>query len=287
MAPIRPGNSHAFWKLASGVSLTSEVDGGWGGEAYFVNETWAAYDASHLHGSDIYRVEVSDVSADFDAVVQALEAAAQRGEETPFIKGYVHWRDDAQQPRTPAALLSSIKQARNRRLFSQDVDLLAYSVANEQLFWRRWRQADWYWANILFEWSFFTGLAVFMVWPALGNHSALRWGLHGGALPLLFLLPMYLGYATLTFTSAGPSGGILYPFLLMLCHGGHANVIDRWILAHIPQVLEPLSTPIGSPVAITGMGLPGPTTAILAGTVSGLLLFVINSGYRHWSKEHS
>ena len=40
-----------------------------------------------------------------------------------------------------------------------------------------------------------------------------------GMLPTLFCLPYWLGYAPLTFTSAGPVGGVLYPWLLQTLRG--------------------------------------------------------------------
>lgn len=286
MAPVRKGNSHMFWKIATGVSLSPNVDDAWG-DAYIVDDVWAAYDSAHYHGSDIYRVSVADVSADFDAVVSMLEQAVQRGEDSPFLKGYVNWRDDDDKPRDSSALLEDIKRARNRDLIEDNIDLLAYRVAGEQQFWQRWQRADWYWASIVFEWTFLTGLALFSVWPAIRHHSALRWAIHVAFLPLFFLLPTYLGYATNSFTSAGPSGGILYPFLLRFCRGGSFTSVDSWLMERTPQVLEPLSVPIGSPIALSGMGLPGPTYAILAGVVAGVCLFVAIAGFKRWDKRRS
>ena len=287
MAPIRPGSSHVFWKLACGVRLSDEVDDIWGGDAYFVDDTWAAYDRSHIHGSDVYFLSASDASSEFDAAVEALQQAHERGEDSAFVQGYVNWRDDNEQPRNGTALLESIKRVRQQELIEKDVDLLAYSMADEQRFWQRWQRSDWYWANIVFEWTFLSGLVLFTLWPGIRNRSALRCAIHFGLLPMLFLLPTYLGYATFSFTSAGPSGGILYPFLLMWVRGGSVTAFDSWLLAHLPQVLEPLSTPIGSPMALTGMGMPGPSSAIIAGVLIGGLIFGINSGYRWWIKRRS
>jgi hypothetical protein len=105
---------------------------------------------------------------------------------------------------------------------------------------------------------------------------------HIAALPILFLLPTYLGYATYSFTSAGPSGGVLYPFLLGNIRGGSVTTFDRWLLVHTPRLLEPLSTPIGSPLALTGMGMPGPTSAVVAGVLIGGADLCINLGLRNW-----
>lgn len=286
-APVRQGTSHTFWRIACGVSLVPQLHEGWGGDAYYIDDRWAAYDASHFHGSDIYYVSVADVSADFDAAVDELEQAFQRGDDSAFIRGYATWRDDKEQPRNGPALLESIKRERRRALIDKDIALLAYSVADEQRFWQRWQRADWYWANIVLEWSFLSGLVLFALRPVIRGDSSLRWAVHVGLSPLLFLLPCYLGYATFSFTSAGPTGGILYPLLLTFCRGGSVTTLDRWVLGHLPQVLEPLSTPIGSPMALTGMGMPGPTSAIVVGILCGGVLLAMNLGYRRRVRRRS
>jgi hypothetical protein len=287
MSPIRQGSSREFWKIATGVSLSPEVHDGWGGDAYFVDETWAAYDASHMHGSDIYRVARSDVTADFNQVVSLLEEKARGGEDTLMVKAYIQWRDDKSKPRDGPSLVEHIKREINRKVSKEDVDLLMYRVSTEQQFWQRWQRADLYWASIVFEWVFFTGLAVFCLWPAIQNSSPLRWAIHVALLPFLFLLPVYLGYATYSFTSAGPSGGILYPYLLMFCRHGSSTMADRWVLRRVPHLLEPLSTPIGSPTALTGMGMPGPTYVILGGVLAGAAVFAIMLGIRRWREHYS
>ncbi len=278
MAPIRQGNSEAFWRIAAGVNLSGATDAGWGGEAYFVDDTWAAYDSAHMHGSEIYRVLRSDVSADFDAVVSLLRQSVENGEDAPVLQAFIKWRDNGEKLDGGAALLEQIKRERNRIVIEQDADLFAYRVASEQQFWQRWQRANWYWANMVFEWMFLTGITIFGLWPAIRCLSPWRWAVHVACLPLLFLLPVYLGYAIFSFTSAGPSGGILYPYLLPFCRlpfsrSRSMTAVDRWVLERIPQILEPLSTPIGSPMSLSGMGMPGPTYAIVVGVIAGTLVF--------------
>ncbi len=294
MAPVRPGHSALFWRYACGVGLTPEAaDGTWSGRAYLIDDAWVAYDQSHYHGSDIYYVPVAEVLADFDAVVDRLQQAAEQGRDTPFAGGYVNWRDDEGRARFGGVLLEarmllrSIEQERMRRWAAQDVELLAYRIAQEQQFWQRWQRANWYWANIVFEWTFLSGLLLFVCWPGIRQRSAVRWAIHAAFFPLLFLLPAYLGYATIAFTSAAPGGGIFYSFLLTFCWGGTVTEFDAWLLTRLPQVLEPLSVPIGSPMAWTGMGMPGPTSAIVAGIVMGGLLFAVSLTYRRWSHSQS
>lgn len=298
MAPTHPGNSRDFWKIATGVQLSPNVDDNLFGKAYFVDDTWAAYEVSYIHGSDIYRVSCVDVLADLRAVVSLLEQKVQTGEESPVTRAYIKWRNK-NKSRGGTPLLEEINLERNRELIKEikagsdpdlveeDIHLLKYRVAQEQEFWQRWERANWYWANGVFEWGFLSVLAIFSVWPVIRGRSALRWASHAAALPFLFLLPAYIGYATYTFTSAGPCGGILYPYLLLYCRGGSVNSADRWLLGRLPQILEPLSTPIGRPMALTGMGMPGPTQILLAGAIVGIVVFLSVFSFNQWRTRRS
>jgi hypothetical protein len=145
----------------------------------------------------------------------------------------------------------------------------------DYLFELRWRRLKWFWATVVFEWLFLSGLAYVALRPWIRGLGPWGWALHLGVLPLLFLLPAYLGYATFSFTSAGPSGGVLYPWLLMELRGS-CTTLDRWVLAHLPQVLEPLSPTIGTPMVLSGRGMPGPTYALIAGLVVGGSVLALN-----------
>jgi hypothetical protein len=109
---------------------------------------------------------------------------------------------------------------------------------------------------------------VFAAWPWLRGAGPARWAVHLGLVPLLFFLPYWLGYAQLTFTSAGPSGGILYPELLSHFRGLPWTGLDTAVLRVLPQVLEPLSQTPGPMLSLTNFGGVGP----VAGTVLSLLV---------------
>jgi cytochrome c biogenesis factor len=67
---------------------------------------------------------------------------------------------------------------------------------------------------------------------------------------------------------------VLYPWLLEEFSGGSCNDSDRWILTHTPQVLEPLSSPIGMPLALSWRGMPGPTIMAIVGLIIAMLVFL-------------
>lgn len=284
MSPVREGNSHAFWMAATGVKLTPEVPDRTG-DTYFVDDDWVAYDLWHFHGSDIYRVPVNEVLADFPSVIAELEKSAGGEEKSFTIQGYLNWRDNPKLPRTAYALHTSIQEERLRDRMRQGPKYAYYLATSEFFFWRRWNRIPYYWANYAFEWTFLTGLALFLVWPLMRNHPRWRIALHRALIPLLFFIPAYLGYASFSLTSAGPSGGILYPFLLIYFgRWGFVTTWDSWTLSRMPPLLEPISTPIGAPMALTGKGSTGPTCAILFGLAAAAAILAARWLYTQWNK---
>ncbi len=287
MAPSHPGSSQIFWNIACRVTLHSEKKLCCGGNAYYVNDSWFAYESSYLHGSKLLLISAAEVSSDFDAAVEALQTAHEQGEDDAFIRGYVSWRDDEHHSHTPRALLDSIRISREKSLCEENTAMLAHFLIDEQMFWRRLARVNWYWANVVFEWVFLSGLVLFALWPGIRKLSALRWAVHVGLLPVMFMLPTYLGYASYSFTTVGPCGGILYPFLLTGLHGGSVTEFDSLLLAALPKVLVPLSTSFGSPMVFSGRGMPGPTSAVIAGICLAALILVVNLGVRQWIKRRS
>lgn len=282
MAPIRDGNSADFWRIACGVSPKGETEQSFGGEAYFVDGTWAAYDVIHMHGSDLFKVRVSSLAPDFDSVSQLLMESSSGEDESEFVQGFNAWRATNPDSQDFASLVESIKEVRLRRIVVEDPDVVKYIVAGELQFWQRWERAKWYWANVVFEWLFLSGLILFAFWPTVRDKGLWTQTFHIAFLPLIFFFPTYLGYATYSFTSAGPSGGVLYPFLLRILGIGQCNRLDLWLLDHTPRLLEPLSTPIGSPLALSGRGFPGPTTAVVIGILISFTYFGLRVGVRRW-----
>jgi hypothetical protein len=313
MAPIRPGNSYAFWAAAAGIELGAKPSMGNGANAFLVDRDWAAYVVQNLHGSDIYRVPMSEVTPDFDAALAELERRAQLDyDDNDFVQAYQSWPDRypkkiqtpeptqkktrvntdeddesddlvQQHPWEPAlpktveqrivSLVEHFRVEVGRRRYERNPTFYSFRASMELEFWQRWYRTDWYWSTLLFEWLFLTGMVYFLIQPWMRQSAPSRWALRVAMFPFLFMLPVYLGYAVLTFTTAGPSGGVLYPFLLIYCSGGSVTQSDIWLLRHVPQLLEPLSTPSGSAVVLSGRGMPGPTSTIVVGAICGLVFY--------------
>lgn len=254
--------------------------------AYFPNDGWVAYSLSHMHGSDLYRVPQDAAMLHFEKVLAALRESAERHEDTPFVKGFINWRNEGEvNAGSVPRLLVHFQKAQREEWATTNVSALQVSIEDEWEFWQRWRRLKWRWANYVFEWTFLTGLAMFAVWPILKSRSRYQFAAHTALLPLLFMLPTYLGYARFSFTSAGLSGGIVYPHLLRLTFGGSCNRLDRWLLAHIPQILEPLSAPIGTWISLSGRGMPGPTSRCILGLLLGVSFLAISLAWKRWTRQ--
>ena len=80
--------------------------------------------------------------------------------------------------------------------------------------------------------------------------------------------------AQTVFKCVGPSGGVVYPFLVVWFRGGTCSDLDAWLIAHTPQLLESLSTPPGDFIVISGGGLPSPTLLILVSALLGAVVYL-------------
>lgn len=270
MAPIQRGSAVQFWRAAAGVRLQEQDDETWLGHAHLIGNVWGIYEITHWHGSELYSAPPQEVMPYFDKVVELLRKDHEQGKDTLFVRGYLKWCKIHFQQRDAEALVQSIHIEWQEKWAAQGSDMLAVHLMGEELFRKRLRQSDWYWACVVFEWTLFTGLAWFAMSPILRRRSPMRLAFQTALVPTLFMMPTYLGYATAAFTSAGPRGGVLYPFLLRFVRGGSTSQSDQWLLVHLPQILEPLSPSIGQPAVLSFLGIPGPTSTLKTGVVLGL-----------------
>lgn len=276
MAPVRHGTAEDFWEIACGIEL-APPNHEWGGRVLYDEGGWVVYDRSHLHGSDAFYVSKEEAAARLDDALVEVEKVRQSGLRSLSVEAVEKWQADGGRASGDLEkLIEDIQEAWRRRHIEKRPDLLPYYVDDEQSLAERWGRMKTYWAAIAFEWLFFTGLAAIALRPWARSLGPLGWGMPFALLPPLFMLPAYLGYSTFTFTSAGRSGGVLYPWLhsygtirLHRVIGVRMSEADHWILGHLAQLLEPISAPIGSPMALSGLGMPGPTEAVIFGLVLG------------------
>jgi hypothetical protein len=272
MAPVRDGEAATFWLHACRIDVgarRAEVRGG----SYQPRDGWFLYYVQGFHGQFLYRVSSAEALALFPAVVRKLQGAPPGALDADVEVGLREWLR-ADPGRTDAALLlAKLREARLARLQQTHPELHDYVLAEEDDFGKRWERAGRYAWNLVFEFVFLAGLILFAAWPWLRGGGPTRWAIHLGLLPLLFFLPFWLGYARLTFTSAGPSGGVLYPWLLSPFRGLGWTALDTAIVRRLPQVLEPLSQTPGPMLSLSGFGAVGPVAATVMSIVLGGLVF--------------
>lgn len=277
MKPVRKGTSKDFWWYACGVNLDDADRDVWGG-IYQPRDGWYIYYEQGIHGQFLHRLPRSEVLADYTEVLRSLDEAAQKEDAAPNLRRIY---PELKQTRTaieqnPDELLALIRNARLEQLKQEDESDYQYFLSTEDDFAERWRRIQRYWLNVVLECVFFSGLTFFAFWPWLRGSGRAAVSIHVGLIPPLLLLPYFLGYATWTFTSAGPSGGVLYPFAILPFRRMHfLSQLDQWGWEAISKTLEPLSQSPGPMLAVSGMGAPGPASAILIGVIISTITWAI------------
>jgi hypothetical protein len=219
------------------------------------NDIGGIASANNEHEPDLYK-EMTRVS-------DKLTAIALRNYVSPWVReGWKAFsgRDNAED-RTAVGLSQDIEKADLERWKRTNPDVYSYRLSLRQHFNDRLARTKWFWATFTFEWLFFSCLAGYVVWPVFRGWDWRRWLLHLSFVPFLLMLPAYFSYAALSFTSAGPTGGILYPWLGLVFRGGGWTRVDQWLVGHLPPVLEPLTQGSGIPMALSG-GVIAPTTLL-------------------------
>lgn len=267
MAPIREGNSAGFWRNACGVDLRGKGKGPLGG-IYQPRDGWYIYYVQGYHGQSLFRVRRSVAVADYSEIIQSIQQSPNKEDAAPVLRrAYaVIERNRSQVEQDPEKLLSLIGDQRMTELKQKDEHLYQYAISEGKAFAERWVRVQRFWMNVVFESILFVGLSLFVFWPWLRDKGWRNTTLHLGLLPLLLFVPYYLGYAGWTFTSAGPSGGVLYPWIIVWFRGFPIwTPIDQWLLETLPKALEPLSQPLGPMISISGGRPLGPVGAAMIG----------------------
>ena len=286
MAPVKECSSARFWRAACSVALPgSDCSSGFGGvspprDGYFI-----CY-AQGFHGQSIFRVKEHVAMSDFPEVVEQLDRDLKEwGPRTYALKGYQAWLSDRRGPSDAHGLLARIREARLSSMRRRYFAAYRYQIDAEEQFDRRWQSVRRYPLNVLFELVYLNGMVLFAFWPWLRRRKPRRRRFHLALLPLLLMLPYFLGYASFTYTSAGPSGGVLYPWLIVWFRIGGwrwptlltrllTPSFDYALLNLLPQPLAYLSQPLGPMLSLSGWGAPG----LIAVLLCGAIIYLVPSG---------
>lgn len=277
MFPIREGTSEEFWWITCGVNLNGRGEDTIGG-MYQPREGWYIYYIQGYHGRFLYRVPRSEAVADYPEVLKRFEKSGRESKsDSKQHRRYLAIEQDRSQiENNPEKFLMLIREDLMNQYKSKSEKLYQYGLEAEKIFEERWIRAKVFWCNIVFEILFFGFLVLFAFWPWLYNRNLWRFSLHLGLLPLLLFLPHYLGYCSWTFTSAGPSEGALYPWVIVWFRNIPIwTPFDQWLLGALPKILESFSQPLGPMLSISGGRTLGPIAALLIGFVVFVLTQVI------------
>jgi hypothetical protein len=268
MAPMKRGTSADFWNHACALNARQYRGGG----VYTPREGRYVYYDQHLNGQSIFWVPAAEAAADFPSVVRQVQQAADSTNALPLLQWSIATlREDPSAAHDPDKFLMLVRERMLKAMKDYSETLYQYRLDQDAGFSERWRQMRRYWINILFEMLFFIGLSLFAFWPWLRNRSLMRQTLHLALVPFLLFTPFYLGYCGWSFTSAGPTGGALYPWLIVQFRSASWwTPLDEWLVRHVPQVLGSISQSPGSMMSVRGGAPFGPLAALLAGV--GILL---------------
>jgi hypothetical protein len=282
MVPIRNGTSAGFWRNACGVDLGG-ADKGYVGHIYMPRDGWYIYFNQGMHGQSLFRVRRSVAVVDYPDVLERIEQSVNEESIEPGVHHVykVIEQNRSQVEQDPDKLLSLLRDEKIKRLKQMDEKVLQYFISAEQEFAERWSRVQRFWINVIFEILFFVSLSLFAFWPWLRKKGKWYASFHLGLLPLLLFLPYYLGYSGWTFTSAGPSGGVLYPWVIVWFRNFPLwTPVDQRVLEILPKVFEPISQPLGPFLSISGVHPLGPVAALLIGIVIFVLTWVTFSVLR-------
>ena len=275
-APVRAGSAQDYWDVVCGVKRYPPGDlASW--EAYATRHGAFLYENSGLESTTLYEAPEADVRSQFEQVVAKL-GDPENSFRPYVVEGFKMWQDGLPQTgRTPESLVNAINEALFSKVKAEQPRVYYYNLFSSDEVEGRLVRANWFWAAIVFEWTFLTGLLLWVSWPIIRGGGRVRWAVHLGAVPFLLYLPLYFDYAPYLYTTAGPSGGILYPWFVEWFHGipdWPLGQWDTWILRHTPPLLETLSPKLGPIMAMTRWGIPGPAQMAGIGAFLALLIFL-------------
>ena len=276
MCPLHEGTSAGFWDCACKIDLSGKSRNWWGG-FYPPRDGWYIYYYQDLHGQSLFRVSHEEAIQDFPRVVALLKQLEVSTNTPPITKWAKAALANPAAENAPEIFLSQIREAHLNQIKHSDEQLYNYVLDEERSFIARWERAQRYWLNILFETVFFAALILFVLWPWMRGSRTRRCYIHLALVPLLLILPYYFGYCGWTFTSVGPNGGILYPWIIVWFRGCcFWTPMDEWLLNASPKILAPISQNPGPMISVSGGQPPGIIAALLFGCIIAVLFFELD-----------
>lgn len=277
MNPLKDGDAATFWLRACHVDVgVKDPYLGFDG-FYLPRDGWYISYEQGFHQQFLYRVRSEEAEALFPKVVEKLRKAPP-GVLLPDVEqGFKSWQRSNPHPNDAAGLLTAIRDAELTRLQKESPGSFEYARMREQAFGERWQRIQRFKWNARFEFLFFEALVLFIAWPWLRGAGHIQWAIHLALLPILLFLPFWLGYSQLTFTSLGPSGGVLYPIVIHFFRGFPWTPLDSTIAGHLPHPLQSFSQTPGPMLSLSGMGAPGFVAISVLGLAIAIGVMIIGA----------
>jgi len=267
MYPVQRCTGADFWRAVCWVNLGTTREE-YGGQLHPRKDGFCIYGENDLHQEYLHRVPEAEALALLPQVREELDRQlAERQSPTAILRAYREWKAHMADKSDAWTFLDLIHAERVEQRRRREVPMYRFVLEEDRAFDARWEHIRRYPLNVAFEFVFLNALVVFAFWPWLRNLKAWRWVAHLASLPILLLLPCFLGYASWSFTSKGPCGGILYPWLIVwfrpfYVDTGLSRAIDRIVWIYVPKPLEWLSQPTGPWMSLSG-GAGGIAAAVI------------------------
>ena len=270
MYPICKGTVGGFWEAMYHLDPPTRLSG-----IYPPRNGKCIYFIQGMHRHTFYTVPESDVEASFAELIRNIENRPHSisKKELSVLKSRG----------TITELVNARLEVDHARFERTNPELILVQAQQLATFESQWTRAHRFWINIVFEAVFLNGLLCIVAIAAFTKQLHLLQGLTAGAIPPLLLFPYYLGYCTWTFTSVGPSGGALYPWLIVPFHllKPFVSELDQTVLAYFPQPLAALSQDPGPFISVTS-GAIGIVAPSLLGLALGIVVYL---GSRRSNRE--
>jgi hypothetical protein len=255
--PIPRGTAAQFWQAAAHVEIEPPTFDAL--HAYPARDGFYLFGIWAQHSTPLRCVPEAEVDAALPRVVAALEQLPP-DQRTWIPTGFEAWRAEGRGE--AGGLVSAITSAFRATLKPNLAEYVAWQESNVD---ERWGRSRRFGLNVAFESLLFGMLVVVALWPWVRREARpWRWALHLGSVPTLLFAPYLLGYAVWVFTTAGISGGVLYPAIVRLVGTPITWIwtpIDGPILDALPQPFEWLSQTPGPAGSLSGGGV-GPTAVV-------------------------
>jgi len=274
MRPAKQGSAIDFWYYATGINLDGrEPMFSSLGTFRFIDER-LYYDTTHLHGSNLYVIDADELMSLWPQVHAQFERYANGDiHESPPVSAYQSWRSGSTGS-TVQEIIELLNQIQERHVASNEYRFELQALV-DYLFDIRVAKANRYVTNFIFEFFWLSFIAWLAFAPLIRDLSKSRTVITWAALPIVLYLPFHPGYGTQSFTSIGPSGGVLYPYIIRVLGSGLLFDFDRAVWSYLPPILAAISQDTTGPqISWSSMGTPwGPVSQLIIGTVTGFAGF--------------